>query len=33
VQTLALEIAGRSMFSVGTQPYGAAMRPMLAEYA
>lgn len=32
VQTLALEIAGRSMFSVGTQPYGAAMRPMLAEY-
>lgn len=32
VQTLALEIAGRSMFSMGTGQYAAAMRPMLTEY-
>lgn len=32
VQTLALEIAGRSMFSLRTGQYSAAMRPMLTEY-
>ena len=30
---LALDIAGRSMFSLETRHYGAAMRAMLAEYA
>ncbi len=32
MQTLALDIAGRSMFSLETRQYGAAMRAMLAEY-
>jgi cytochrome P450 len=32
LQTLALEIAGRSMFSIGTGTYAAAMRPMIVEY-
>lgn len=32
VQTLALEIAGRSMFSLGAGQYAAAMRPLLTEY-
>jgi len=33
MQGLALEIAGRSMFSMEMQRYGAAMRRMLTEYA
>jgi cytochrome P450 len=33
MQTLALDIAGRSMFSLETRQYGAAMRAMLTEYA
>jgi unspecific monooxygenase len=33
MQNLALEIAGRSMFSLETRQYGAAMRRMLTEYA
>jgi cytochrome P450 len=32
VQTLALDIAGRSMFSLETREYGAAMRRMLTEF-
>ena len=32
MQTLALEIAGRSMFSLETRHYGPAMRAMLTEY-
>src|SRR5271166_25139 len=32
MQNLALEIAGRSMFSLETRQYGAAMRRMLTEY-
>jgi len=32
MQTLALDIAGRSMFSLETRQYGAAMRAMLTEY-
>ena len=32
VQTLALDIAGRSMFSLQTRQHGAAMRDMLTEY-
>ena len=32
MQTLALEIAGQSMFSLGAGQYAAAMRPMLTEY-
>jgi unspecific monooxygenase len=32
VQTLALDIAGRSMFSLQTRQHGAAMREMLTEY-
>jgi unspecific monooxygenase len=33
MQSLALEIAGRSMFSFETRQYGAAMRRLLTEYA
>jgi cytochrome P450 len=33
MQTLALDIAGRSMFSLETDRYGDAMRQMLMEYA
>jgi len=33
MQFLALEIAGRSMFSVATERYGAAMRRMITTYA
>jgi unspecific monooxygenase len=33
MQSLALEIAGRSMFSLETRQYGAAMRRLLTEYA
>jgi cytochrome P450 len=33
MQRLALEIAGRSMFSLETRDYGPAMRRMLTEYA
>jgi cytochrome P450 len=33
MQRLALEIAGRSMFSLETREYGPAMRRMLTEYA
>lgn len=33
MQSLALDIAGRSMFSLETDRYGAAMRAMLMEYA
>jgi cytochrome P450 len=33
MQHLTLEIAGRSMFSLGTQGFGAALRRLLAEYA
>lgn len=33
MQNLALEIAGRSMFSLETRRFGAAMRRMLAEFA
>ncbi len=33
MQTLALEIAGRSMFSLETRQHGAPMRAMLTEYA
>lgn len=33
MQNLALDIAGRSMFSLETRQYGAAMRRMLNEYA
>jgi len=33
MQTLALDIAGRSMFSLETRQYGAAMRRLLTEYA
>jgi hypothetical protein len=33
MQSLALDIAGRSMFSLETRHYGAAMRSMLTEYA
>ncbi len=32
MQALALDIAGRSMFSLETRQYGAAMRAMLTEY-
>jgi unspecific monooxygenase len=32
MQTLALDIAGRSMFSLETRQYGAAMRRMLTEF-
>lgn len=32
MQTLALDIAGRSMFSLETRQYGAAMRRLLTEY-
>ncbi len=32
MQALALEIAGRSMFSLGTGHHAAQMRPMLTEY-
>ena len=32
MQNLALEIAGRSMFSLETRQYGAAMRRMLTEF-
>jgi cytochrome P450 len=32
MQNLALDIAGRSMFSLETRQYGAAMRRMLTEY-
>jgi cytochrome P450 len=33
MQSLALDIAGRSMFSLETRQYGAAMRRLLTEYA
>jgi cytochrome P450 len=33
MQNLALDIAGRSMFSLETRQYGAAMRRLLTEYA
>ena len=33
MQNLALDIAGRSMFSLETRQYGSAMRRMLTEYA
>lgn len=33
MQTLALDIAGRSMFSLETRQYGAAMRRLLTEFA
>jgi cytochrome P450 len=33
MQALALDIAGRSMFSLETRQYGAAIRAMLTEYA
>jgi unspecific monooxygenase len=33
MQTLALDIAGRSMFSLETRQYGTTMRAMLTEYA
>ncbi|MSP02067.1 MAG: cytochrome P450 [Acetobacteraceae bacterium] len=33
MQTLALDIAGRSMFSLETQQYGTAMRGLLNEFA
>jgi cytochrome P450 len=33
MQSLALDIAGRSMFSLETRQYGAAIRAMLTEYA
>ena len=32
MQTLALDIAGRSMFSLETRQYGAAMRRLLTEF-
>ena len=32
MQNLALEIAGRSMFSLETRQYGAAMRRLLTEF-
>jgi unspecific monooxygenase len=33
MQNLALDVAGRSMFSLETRQYGAAMRRLLGEYA
>jgi unspecific monooxygenase len=33
MQSLALEVAGRSMFSLETRQYGAGMRGLLTEYA
>ncbi len=33
MQNLALDVAGRSMFSLETRQYGAAMRRLLTEYA
>ena len=33
MQTLALDIAGRSMFSLETRQYGAAMRRLLTEFS